>query len=185
MTAVSCEQLEGIYAAGDDPWSFRTSAYEQSKFRATCAALPRHRYRSVLELGCGNGELARHIAPRCAAYTGVDAVQTALDAARRALPEGRFHRLFLPAPLPEGEHDLLLLSEVLYFLDPPGLAALAQQIDRRWPEADLVCVTWLGPSGNALEGEEALDIFRSWSRRALHRVAASDRYRIDVAEGGR
>ena len=100
MTAVSCEQLEGIYAAGDDPWSFRTSAYEQSKFRATCAALPRRSYRSVLELGCGNGELARHIAPRCAAYTGVDAVQTALDAARRALPEGRFHRLFLPALLP-------------------------------------------------------------------------------------
>ncbi|MGR3498977.1 MAG: class I SAM-dependent methyltransferase [Limimaricola soesokkakensis] len=185
MTAVSCDQLERIYAVGDDPWSFRTSAYEQSKFRATCAALPRRTYRSVLELGCGNGELARHVAPRCAAYTGVDAVQTALDAARRAIPEGRFHRLFLPAPLPGGDYDLLLLSEVLYFLDPPGLAALAQQIDRRWPAADLVCVTWLGPSGNALQGAEALEIFRASSQKALRCAMSTDRYRIDVAEGGR
>lgn len=180
MSAVSFDHLERIYAAGDDPWSFRSSDYEQSKFRATCAALPRRYYRSALELGCGNGELARHVAPRCAAYTGIDAVQTALDAARRAVPKGRFHRLFLPSPLPEGDHDLLLLSEVLYFLDAPGLADLARQIDDRWPAADLVCVTWRGPSGNALEGEEALGLFCARSRRVRREVRSTERYRIDV-----
>jgi SAM-dependent methyltransferase len=183
MTAVTRDHLEGLYADGDDPWSFRTSAYEQAKFRATCAALPRPHYRSALELGCGNGELARHIAPRCDAYTGVDAVPTALEAARRAVPQARFHQLYLPADLPAGPHDLLILSEVLYFLDAPGLAALAGQIGRRWPGADLLCVTWLGPSGNALEGEEALTLFRDALRRPLRKVAATGHYRIDVAEG--
>ncbi|WP_341212980.1 SAM-dependent methyltransferase [uncultured Limimaricola sp.] len=183
MSAVSPERLDRIYAVGDDPWSFRTSAYEQSKFRATCDALPRRAYRSALELGCGNGELARHVAPLCDAYTGVDAVETALVAARRAVPQGRFHRLYLPAALPDGAHDLILLSEVLYFLDPAGLSDLARQIDQGWPLADLVCVTWLGPSGNALEGQEALDFFKAASARDIRRVAMTDRYRIDVAEG--
>ncbi|MCP1168251.1 class I SAM-dependent methyltransferase [Limimaricola sp. ASW11-118] len=183
--AVPSEKLDRIYAGGDDPWGFRSSAYEQSKFRATCAALPRARYRSALELGCGNGELARHVAPRCAAYTGVDAVETALHAARRAVPRGRFHRLFLPAPLPEGAYDLLLLSEILYFLDPAGLEALADQLDRRWPMADLVCVTWLGPSGNPLEGQEALGIFRTASRRAFRPARITSQYRIDLSRAPR
>ena len=183
MTAVSPEQLDRIYAAGDDPWSFRTSQYEQAKFRATRDALPRRSYRSALELGCGNGELAKHLAPLCAAYTGVDAVETALAAARKAVPEGQFHQAFLPAPLPGEAHDLVLLSEVLYFLDPAGLAELAQQIDTRWPDCDVVCVTWLGPSGNPLEGAQALECFKTASRRAFGQVAATDDYRIDVARG--
>ncbi|MGR3496038.1 class I SAM-dependent methyltransferase [Citreimonas sp.] len=183
MTAVTLQHLEGLYAGGDDPWSFRTSAYEQAKFRATCAVLPRAFYRSVLELGCGNGELARHVSPRCTEYTGVDAVETALAAARRAVPSGRFHRLFLPAPLPSGDFDLLMVSEFLYFLDPAGIAELAGQLDRRWPLADLVCVTWLGSSGNALDGQAALDLFARASRRTLRCAAATSEYRIDVAEG--
>ncbi len=183
MSAVTPSHLQRIYAAGDDPWAFRTSAYEQRKFRATRDALPRARYGAALEVGCGNGELARWIAPRCGAYTGVDAVPKALEAARRAVPSGRFHQLFLPAELPAGPYDLLLLSEVLYFLDPSGLSALAGQLDRRWPAADVLCVTWRGPSGNALEGEEALTLFTRASRRRFRMVAGTAAYRIDVAEG--
>lgn len=184
MGGVNAARLQEIYRDGDDPWDFRRSPYEQAKFRETCRALPRGRYRSVLELGCGNGELARHLAPRCAAYTGVDAVETALAAARRAVPRGRFHRLFLPAPLPAGDHDLILLSEILYFLDAEGLAALAGQLDARWPGADVLCVTWLGPSGNPLEGGAALRHFTAASGRGFRQVARTPEYRIDLAEGG-
>jgi SAM-dependent methyltransferase len=183
MTAVNMTHLEGLYAGGDDPWHFRTSAYEVEKFAATCAALPRAHYHSVLEIGCGNGELARHIARRCSHYTGVDAVQTALEAARRAVPRGRFERQFLPAVLPEGAYDLLLCSEILYFLDPQGIAQLARQIDRRWPLADVVCVTWRGPSGNALQGEEAFNIFAAQTTRRFRQAAETADYRIDVAGG--
>jgi len=101
MNAVDLDHLGTLYADGDDPWGFRSSPYEQAKFRATRAALARPGFGSALELGCGNGELARHIAPICARYTGVDAVDKALQAARRAVPGGRFEQLFLPAPRPE------------------------------------------------------------------------------------
>ncbi|MDO6587664.1 class I SAM-dependent methyltransferase [Salipiger sp. 1_MG-2023] len=183
MSAVHLDHLETLYANGDDPWGFRTSAYEQAKFRATRAALGRPAYSSTLELGCGNGELARHIAPICGQYTGVDAVETALQAARRAVPGGHFVQLFLPAPLPGGPHDLIILSEILYFLDPDGIRALAAQIDGRWPGAELLCVIWLGHSGNPLQGRDALDLFRGATSRAWHRAGGGARYRIDRAEG--
>lgn len=183
MSGVAPDHLESLYAATDDPWRFRTSAYERAKFSATRQALPRRRYRSGLEIGCGNGELARRLAPCCTAYTGVDAVERALVAARRAVPSGRFCRLMLPAPLPEGAHDLIVLSEILYFLDGAGIAALAAQIDARWPEADLLCVTWLGPSGNPLQGEEAFALFAEATARRFRAAGGTRRYRIDVAEG--
>lgn len=183
MSAVSPARLAEIYGDGDDPWGFRHSPYEQAKFRKTCRALPRRRYRSALEIGCGNGELARRVSRRCARYAGVDAVETALAAARRAVPRGRFYRMHLPAPLPRGDHDLILLSEILYFLDRPGLDALARQIDRRWPRADILCVTWLGPSGNAIEGAPALRRFAQTGRRRFRSMPGSTRYRIDLARG--
>lgn len=159
MTGVGRDHLQALYANGDDPWGFRTSAYEQNKFQATADALLRPSYGSALEVGCGNGELARHIAPRCARYTGVDAVGIALDAARLAVPSGQFLQAFLPCELPDGPYDLILLSEVLYFLSHDGLLSLGHQITRRWPAAEVIAVTWLGPSGNPLEGEAALAAF--------------------------
>lgn len=181
MTAVGQDHLHAIYANGDDPWGFRSSAYEQAKFRATADALSRPTYANALELGCGNGELARHIAPRCACYTGLDAVESALAAARRAVPKGRFVQAYLPCVLPDGQYDLILLSEVLYFLDRAGLVSLGRQIARRWPEAEIIAVTWLGPSGNPLEGEAALQTFGDATTPTFTPtlLASSPHYRID------
>lgn len=182
MTGVGIERLQALYAATDDPWNFRTSGYEQEKFAATRAALPRPRYASALEIGCGNGELARHLTLTCATYTGLDAVETALAAARRAVPEGRFHRAMLPEGLPAGSYDLIVLSEILYFLGAADITLLAARIDARWPGAGVICVTWRGPSGNPLEGEKALALFLAASARSFRPVASNPRYRIDVAK---
>lgn len=181
MTAVPHGRLNEIYGQGDDPWGFRTSAYEQAKFRSTVDALARPHYRSGLEVGCGNGELARHIAPRCDTYTGVDAVGTALEAARRAVPNGHFVQAYLPCPLPDGAHELIVLSEVLYFLDAPGLRSLADQIAERWPKAEVLSVNWLGQSGNPLQGLEAFGIFSAAMAPAFQSrvISQIEKYRID------
>ncbi|ETX26684.1 methyltransferase [Roseivivax isoporae LMG 25204] len=176
------DHLQRLYAGTDDPWSFRESAYEQARFRATAAALPRPRYAAALEIGCGNGELARHLAPRCERYHGVDAVEAALAAARCRVPGATFSRLFLPAPLPAGPFDLILLSEILYFLDAAGLQALGREVRRR-PAADVVCVTWRGPTGHPLQGEEALARFVAASGRTFARRDSPRGCRIDVARG--
>ena len=104
--SVPLTALEALYAGGDDPWDFRTSPYEQARFAVTAAALARRRYASCLEIGCGNGSLARHLAARCDRYAGLDGVERALEAARASVPSGRFVRGFYPCDLPGGDHDL-------------------------------------------------------------------------------
>ncbi len=179
--SVSLDALRRKYAGGDDPWNFRTSPYEQAKFAATRAALSRERYRAGLELGCGNGALAWHLAPHCAEYLGLDAVETAVDSARRTVPAARFEQGWLPDDLPEGPFDLIVLSEILYFLDPADLRRLAGGIARRWSDAELICVTWLGETEHPLQGAEALAIFDAALPPAmrLSQVVRRDAYRID------
>lgn len=178
---VTRARLQEIYAETDDPWNFVCSRYEQEKFRTTRTALTRPRYASALEIGCGNGELARHLAPFCDAYTGIDAVGKAVAAARRAVPSARFVQGYFPGQLPEGNHDLIILSEILYFLTPDHLTELAEVILRQWPSAEMVCVTYLGDTGNELQGEAALAVFAKAlggsHRLQNYRTAAG--YRID------
>ena len=173
--------LEQIYAESDDPWNFAHSSYEQEKFRATRAALEERYFNAALELGCGNGQLARHIVPLCASYTGLDAVQRPLEAARRVVPEGQFIQGFLPTDLPEGNFDLIVLSEVLYFLSADAIRTLADLIAKRWPAALLICVSYLGPTRNTLEGAEALSIFIAamGSSYEFHTCSETRDYRID------
>jgi len=177
---VGLDHLQGLYADTSDPWGFAESAYEQGKFAATRAARSKSGYRSAFELGCGNGELAAHLSDICARYTGMDAIATALRAARERVPGARFVQGFYPGPLPEGDFDLLILSEVLYFLDPAGLTQLAQDISSRWGDAEILCVTWLGPTGNPLQGKEALRLFTAaLPDHAFTCVTETEDYRID------
>jgi SAM-dependent methyltransferase len=183
MSGVPQSHLDALYAETDDPWDFRQSEHERTRFEATLAALPKARFRSVLEVGCGNGELARRIAPLCDDYLGLDAVDKALETARQTVPEARFEKAFLPCRLPGGAHDLIVLSEILYFLDPAGVTDLAMQIDARWPGAHLLMVTYRGPSGNLLECEAALALFMA-TLDAGRRVATArldPAFRIDTA----
>lgn len=104
-----------------------------------------------------------------------------MQAARQAVPNGQFVQAYFPCPLPDGPHDLIVMSEVLYFLDAPGLTSLARQIASRWPKAELVSVIWLGPSGNALEGEEAVGTFTSAlpDDFTAEMITRTQHYRID------
>ncbi|MFW8637563.1 SAM-dependent methyltransferase [Cribrihabitans pelagius] len=178
--AVGKKHLCALYAETDDPWNFRHSDYEQAKFAATLQALSRNRYRHAFELGCGNGQLARHLAGLCDRYTGMDAVAIAVEAARRAVPTATFIQDFYPCPLPNENFDLLILSEILYFLDRASLRGLARGIADSWPETEIICVTWRGPTGNALEGEDALQIFmNALATHSFTRRIRTKDYRID------
>ncbi|QXT39044.1 class I SAM-dependent methyltransferase [Gymnodinialimonas ceratoperidinii] len=179
---VARDHLNALYAETSDPWGFAHSTYEQGKFAATRDALSRRRYASAFELGCGNGQLARHLVGMCDSYTGMDAVETALEAARETVPTARFVQGYYPCPLPEGDYDLLILSEILYFLDPDSLTRLAKEVAASWPRAEVLCVSWLGETENPLQGAQALELFKeALPSHVFERVEATDRYCIDRA----
>ena len=180
MTGVDVDHLNSLYSDTSDPWGFEDSSYEQAKFRATRDALSRSHYRAVFELGCGNGQLARHLVSVADSYVGMDAVDKALQAARAAVPQGEFVRGYYPCPLPARDFDLLILSEILYFLDHDGIARMGDDIMSLWPRAEILCVTWLGPSGNALQGHEALAAFTpALKTHDFTLVTRTKGYRID------
>ena len=179
--SATLDHLHRLYAHTDDPWNFNDSAYEQGKFIATRDALTRSTYRSALELGCGNGALAQHLVPRCARYTGLDAVERAVTAARSRMLGATFLQACYPCRLPDDSYDLVVLSEVLYFLSAADIGQLARDLTKAASGAEVICTTFMGDTGQALQGADALALFRTAmkSHLDLETVVDAGRYRID------
>lgn len=177
------------YARDPDPWRFATSAYERAKYAATLDALPRARYASALEVGCSIGVLTRALAERCDAILGLDVAAAALDQARarcRARAGVRFARAQVPGAWPEETFDLILLSEVVYYLDAGDVARLVARVRGSLrPRGDVVLVHWTGETHYPLTGDEAADAFIGGSGAFLHvaRQVRTDSYRLDVLRG--
>jgi peptidoglycan/xylan/chitin deacetylase (PgdA/CDA1 family)/2-polyprenyl-3-methyl-5-hydroxy-6-metoxy-1,4-benzoquinol methylase len=136
------EYFEQLFARQPDPWKY-TSPYEQTKYEQTLSLLPSGRIERTLELACAEGHFTAQLAPRVGSLVATDISQIALDrAAQRcaSLENVRFVRVDLAKePLP-GCFDLIVCSEVLYFVD--GRKEL-QAIARKFVNA-------LNPGGHLL-----------------------------------
>jgi SAM-dependent methyltransferase len=184
--------FEDVYRAKLDPWDFASSPYEAAKYQATLAALPRARYDAAFEAGCSIGVLTEQLAPRCAQLLAVDVNDSALDQARTRcarFPHLRFARGQLPAEFPEADFDLILISEVGYYLAYPDLLGLrAVCINRLRPGGHLLLVHWTPPvpdyplTGDQVHAaflELANDAQAPWRRLAARR---EEKYRLDLLE---
>ncbi|RVU17515.1 class I SAM-dependent DNA methyltransferase [Methylobacterium oryzihabitans] len=180
------DYFDARYAADPDPWDFATSAYERDKYAATLAALPRARYATALEVGCSIGVLTAALGRRCDALLGLDVAEAALAQARRRCadqPHIRFARTRIPDEWPEDRFDLILLSEVIYYLDRADVARLAGRVRASLaPGGDVVLVHWTGETDYPLGGDEAADLFIAEARDILEPVVATraDAYRLDL-----
>lgn len=157
------------------------NSHERAKHERTLALLPRARYASALEVGASTGAVGRLLAARCDRYLGIDASHRAIDIARRdVLPRMAFRFCVVPERFPDGPFDLILLSEVLHFLDRADIEALARHVSGASPFGDVVCVSYLGPTGRALDGAQAVRIFSAALGARPQRVFTISDYRIDV-----
>ena len=87
---------------------------------------------SALEVGCSIGVLTRLLASRCDAVLAIDAARTPLVEAKRRcadLPGVRFEQMFVPEQWPNGVFDLILLSEVVYYLSREDVDRLAARVN--------------------------------------------------------
>ncbi|MDX7951685.1 SAM-dependent methyltransferase [Lichenihabitans sp. Uapishka_5] len=177
--------FDALYSADPDPWRFRTSAYEHDKYRATIEALDRPRYAAALEVGCAIGVLTRQLAARCDRLLAIDGSSVALAQAQRdcaALAHVDFACRMVPAGFPSGRYDLIVLSEVLYYLTAADLEAVAQRCcDALQPGGTIVLCHWLGETDYPLTGDQATDGFAATAlRRSLVRERlAGEVYRLE------
>lgn len=165
-----------MYADTDDPWGFRTRWYERRKRAVVLASLPQERYRRSFEPGCANGELTVALAGRCDEVVGTDVSERAVEAARARtadLPGVRVRRLAVPAEWPDGSFDLVVLSEMAYYLDDADLDRLvARAAASLEPGGVLLACHWRHPvpdypqSGDAVH--ERLGAAGEWRRTARH-----------------
>jgi len=120
------EYFDEQWARGADPWEHGTRWYETRKYDLTVAALPRPRYRRSFEPGCGAGFLTRRLAHRSEDHLAMERHPVGVAATRERcadrstvqVVEGR-----IPDDWPTGTFDLIVLSEVLYYLDGEDLEA--------------------------------------------------------------
>jgi cyclopropane fatty-acyl-phospholipid synthase-like methyltransferase len=144
--------FESMYADSADPWGFDDRWYERRKYALTLAALPRPHYRRAFEPGCSIGVLTAQLARRCDRVVATDVVPRALASARdRVRREGVADRVDLDRaslldPWPAGTFDLVVLSEVLYYLTPADLGiVLGRAVDALEEGGTLVAVHWQHP----------------------------------------
>jgi SAM-dependent methyltransferase len=116
-----------------DPWNYRASPFEAFKRRVLLRACgPGIRGRG-LELACAIGETSRALAPLCLRLLAVDSSPTALAHALErhgGAPRLRFGLAELPAAMPRGPFDLIVASEIAYYLAPRALQRLADAVSR-------------------------------------------------------
>ncbi len=73
----------------------------------------------VLEIGCGEGDLAAMMEMEGAKVTGIDYAQTAIQEAVSKYPQIRFEWLEIHDLVPMGEYDRIVMQGVLEHLDEP------------------------------------------------------------------
>lgn len=157
--------FEQMYADSADPYGVRSRWYEARKRAILLAALPRAGYGLAFEPACGVGELTHELAPRCDELLASDFSDRAVVAARdrtREFAHVQITRQALPEewPRPPGGFDLIVLSELGYFLDSRDMARVAQ-----------CCGETLGPGGTLVACHWTLSFqARRLSTRAVHQM---------------
>ncbi|SNY66487.1 Nodulation protein S (NodS) [Paractinoplanes atraurantiacus] len=133
-----------MYLVKDDPWDLATKWHDKRKYAVTMASLPREHYRRCYEPGASIGLLTRMLAERCDEVLAVDSVEEAVAAARESLadlPNVRYERANLPAGLPEGTFDLIVIGDLLYYLSAEDLELVLDGLyERLEPGGDIVSV---------------------------------------------
>ena len=123
--------------------------YERRKYRLTVASLPRSHYRRAFEPGCGAGYLTELLAGRVDHLVALDRAPRAVRVARRRCarwPGVRVTEGRIPGDWPDGAFDLIVLSELLYYLDDDQLEqAMGRAVDCLRPGGHLVAVHYRRP----------------------------------------
>jgi len=122
--------FDALYRQDVDPWRTRTRWYERRKRALTLAVLPAERYARACEPGCGAGETTLALARRCDQVVASDASAAAVRQARRRLagsPHVTIAQARMPEDWPAGPFDLVVLSELGYYLPEDDLARLADK----------------------------------------------------------
>jgi 2-polyprenyl-3-methyl-5-hydroxy-6-metoxy-1,4-benzoquinol methylase len=141
-----------LYHISRDPFGNDDSIYERRKLAAILAFTKRRPQQNILDVGCGPGELAAQLAPHGRRVRAIDFSRKAVAIAKArhaALGNVHFESASIVNYCPNIKFDLIVCSEILYYVRRASAACLARAIDNM---ADLAA-----PQGWLITSEMAQD----------------------------
>lgn len=140
-------KMERVFSRRPDPFAYETSPYETARFKAMAGCLGGRRYGAALEVGCAEGAFTAVLAERAGRVTAIDISPAALGRARARL-RGRPVRFVESdardwSPGPGERFDLIVLGDVLYYLDKPLVRGEFEALFGR-------VRSWLAPGGRLI-----------------------------------
>jgi SAM-dependent methyltransferase len=188
IARVGAESFERLYGESSDPWDYHTSEYEREKYKRTLTALGSRPYRRVLEVGCSIGVFSKLLAARCDSLTAIDFSGRAVDLARerlRLVAGVEVRQASFPEEAPLGDWDLVICSEVLYYLDRSTFGTALDWLRARLQGGTVVlAVSWRGEGTHEpMRGDETHDLL-SLALAPWHALdARQPGYRLDRFDG--
>ncbi|WP_237715338.1 bifunctional PIG-L family deacetylase/class I SAM-dependent methyltransferase [Arthrobacter sp. TB 23] len=177
--------FERLHADTDDPWGLKDRFYERRKRSVALALLPRERFAASLELGCSIGVLSAELAARTDSLLALDISPTAVAATQERLsdyPEATARVASVPRDWPSGQFDLIVISEVGYFLSRTQLLdVVARAVASLAADGVILLCHWRHPiDGWELDGDTVHELFRSASSLAVFAEHREEDFRIDL-----
>jgi predicted TPR repeat methyltransferase len=140
-------KMDRVFSRGKDPYGYQNIPYERGRLKAMEKAVGGKNYSRALEIGCAEGVFTERLVGLVGALTVLDISRVALDRARQHLLGWAVE--FIEAdlrdwsPPRERLYGLIVLGDVLYYLDKPLVRRAFEGI---FPKIS----GWLEPGGRVL-----------------------------------
>lgn len=177
--------FEPMYREGADPYGVQDRWYEKRKRALLLASIPRRTLARAFEPACGIGELTLELATRCDHLLACDFSASAVATARTktaACNNVRIDCIDFAQAWPEDAAglDLIVLSEIGYFLSPRVLGQVAEKCCARLnPDGILVACHWVPDFGERTQGSAEIHARLGAGLHALSTHAEAD-FLLDV-----
>jgi 2-polyprenyl-3-methyl-5-hydroxy-6-metoxy-1,4-benzoquinol methylase len=128
-------EFERLYLESPDPWNYHSSSYERRKYERVlgCALKWRSASESALEVGCSLGVFSRMLTDHFDKVTAIDVSKEALSAAIRynsTAKNVRFMHSDLRSLDTDGQYDVIVCAEVLYYVLEKDVEVVCRQLSR-------------------------------------------------------
>ena len=126
---VDKKPLDEWYAV-EDPWHIRTDPDELKKTMEILKHLRNEKYGIGMDMGCGEGFFTEMYADHCDLMLGCDISNVAIRRARKNHRSVNFFQWDIRKGIPnlKNKLDLIICSEVLYYLPPEDCRKVAKNI---------------------------------------------------------